>query len=176
MISLTKNFLKFLRIYSDKLYVFFSKKEKKIKIKEKYNDKLDEKYKEKGRKSKSKKSIPKKELKSEGSVLKTKEEGIIMNNNVSEYQTTIDLFSEGKKLKNFFREYLETSPDDMEFDDAIKKDERSFCKYFAENLKENQIIANTFYATEQKKKKNYKINFIQFKFSIIYSNKWLIFQ
>ena len=130
MISLTKNFLKFLRIYADKLQVNPPKKEKKIKIKEKYNDKFDEKYKEKGRKSKSKKSIPKKELKSEGSVLKAKEEGIIMNNNVSEYQTTIDLLSEGKKLKNFFREYLETSPDDMEFDDAIKKDERTFCQCF----------------------------------------------
>ena len=157
MISLTKNFLKFLRIYADKLQANPPKKEKKIKIKEKYNDKLDEKYKEKGRKSKSKKSIPKKEFKSEGSVLKTKEEGIVMNNNVSEYQTTIDLLSEGKKLKNFFREYLETSPDDMEFDDAIKKDERSFCQYFTENLKENQIIANTFYATDQIKKRTIKL-------------------
>ena len=41
-------------------------------------------------------------------------------------------------------EYLKTSLDDMEYDDAIKLDKRDFCEYLVEKLKEKQIIMNTF--------------------------------
>ena len=53
---------------------------------------------------------------------------------VSQKFTNIE---EGKKIKKYFKEYLETSPDDMEFDDAIKRDKRGFCRYFLDNLKQN---------------------------------------
>ena len=51
-------------------------------------------------------------------------------------------------FKKFIKEYLETSPDEMEYDDAIKKDKRTFCQYYSENLKEKQIILNTFIAED----------------------------
>ena len=52
---------------------------------------------------------------------------------------------------------MSTEPDDMEFDDAIKKDTRTFCQYFYDNLKEKQIIANTFIAYDPIKKRIIKI-------------------
>ena len=51
-------------------------------------------------------------------------------------------------LKNFFDKYLATSLDDMEYDDAIVYDHRSFWEYFKECLKEKQMIAFTFIATD----------------------------
>ena len=41
-------------------------------------------------------------------------------------------------------EYLKPDLDDMEFDNAIKLDKRTFCEYFSEKLKEKQIIMDTF--------------------------------
>ena len=46
------------------------------------------------------------------------------------------------------KEYLATDIDDMDYDDAIKKDTRKFCTYFCEKLKTNQIILNTFFHSE----------------------------
>ena len=54
-------------------------------------------------------------------------------------------------------DYLEPSPDEMEFDDAIKKDTRSFCQYFRDNFKEKQIIANTFIADDPIKSRAIKL-------------------
>ena len=59
-----------------------------------------------------------------------------------------DNLEKGKKAKKFFKDYLSTSPDDMEYDDAIKKDKRSFCEYLSDNLKDNQNIAYTFIADD----------------------------
>ena len=57
----------------------------------------------------------------------------------------------------FFKEYLSTAPDDMEFDDALVKDKRSFGETFVENLKDNQIIVNTFIAEDPLKVRSIKI-------------------
>ena len=57
----------------------------------------------------------------------------------------------------FFKEYLSTAPDDMEFDDAIVKDKRSFRETLVENLKDNQIIVNTFIAEDPLKVRSVKI-------------------
>ena len=46
------------------------------------------------------------------------------------------------------KKYLSTDLDDMDYDDAIKKDKRKFCNYFYEKLKINQIILNTFSAVD----------------------------
>ena len=42
-------------------------------------------------------------------------------------------------------EYLKTDFDDMEYDDAVKNDKRSFCEFFIDRLKTKQMIADTFY-------------------------------
>jgi len=59
--------------------------------------------------------------------------------------------------KKFFEDYLSTAPDDMEFDDAIVKDKRSFGETFVENLKDNQIFVNTFFAEDPLKVRSIKI-------------------
>ena len=46
------------------------------------------------------------------------------------------------------KEYLSLSFDENDFDDVIDKDKRSFCAYFFNNFKENQIFINTFYIKE----------------------------
>ena len=60
-------------------------------------------------------------------------------------------------FKKFIKEYLETSPDEMEYDDAIKKDKWTLCEYYSENLKEKQIILNTFIAEDPIKSRGIKI-------------------
>ena len=59
--------------------------------------------------------------------------------------------------KPFFEDYLSTYPDDMEFDDALVKDNRKFRECFVENLKEKQMIAFTFFANDPIKIKIMKI-------------------
>ena len=59
--------------------------------------------------------------------------------------------------KNFFEEYLSTSPEDMEFDDAIVKDKRKYCEHMKENLIEDQIITATFVSEDPLKPRTIKI-------------------
>ena len=54
-------------------------------------------------------------------------------------------------------EYLKTDPDDMDYDDAIKKDKRTFCEFFSDKLKSDQIILNTFCFIEPLKPRAIKI-------------------
>jgi len=56
--------------------------------------------------------------------------------------------NEGKKLKKYFKEYLSTNPDDMEYDEAIKLDKRTFCRYFLDSIEEKQSFAYTFIASD----------------------------
>ena len=53
-------------------------------------------------------------------------------------------------------EYLSTDPDHMDYDDAIKKDKRTFNKIFLEKIKNNQLI-NIIYVNEPLKPKPIKI-------------------
>jgi hypothetical protein len=45
-------------------------------------------------------------------------------------------------------EYLNTDPDDMDYDEALRRDNRKFCRYYWEKIQANQILINTFYNTE----------------------------
>ena len=54
-------------------------------------------------------------------------------------------------------EYLSTEPEDMDFDDSIKKDKRNFIEFFSDKLKKNQIILNTFFLVEPLKPRAIKI-------------------
>ena len=55
------------------------------------------------------------------------------------------------------KEYLKPDLDDMEYDDAIKYDERTFCEFFIERLKEKQTIMDTFYHKEKIRPMSIKI-------------------
>ena len=59
--------------------------------------------------------------------------------------------------EEYFNEYLATSIEDMEYDDAIKKDNRKFCEFFYETLQDKQIIAYTFFAKDPLKPRSIKI-------------------
>ena len=57
------------------------------------------------------------------------------------------------KVKNFgehidIEEYLKPDLDDMEYDDAIKYDKRTFFEFLSDRLKERQIIMDTFFNKE----------------------------
>ena len=68
-------------------------------------------------------------------------------------------FSKSIKIANDIdlKEYLVTDFDDMDYDDAIRKDNRKFCEFFWDKLKSNQIILNTFFITEPLKPRAIKI-------------------
>ena len=75
----------------------------------------------------------------------------LSNNPLNNYKFSYDkniqtgLFINLKDDLNInIKEYLTTDIDDMDYDDAIKKDTRKFCAYFCEKLKTNQIILDTF--------------------------------
>ena len=59
--------------------------------------------------------------------------------------------------KNFFEEYMKTSLDDLEFDDAVVLDKRKYCEHMRENLLEDQIIASTFIVEDPIKPRSIKI-------------------
>ena len=61
------------------------------------------------------------------------------------------------KYGQYFDNFLAESPDEMDFNFAIKFDKRKFCSYFADNLKENQIISNTFCSKDLFKSRSIKI-------------------
>ena len=42
------------------------------------------------------------------------------------------------------QEFIKTNPDDMDYDDAIREDKRTFCQYFYSRIKTEQIILTTF--------------------------------
>ena len=43
------------------------------------------------------------------------------------------------------KEYLNTDIDDMDYDDAIRRDKRTICEYFSNKIKSNLILLNTFF-------------------------------
>jgi len=48
------------------------------------------------------------------------------------------------KININIREYIKTDPDDMDYDDAIREDKRTFCQYFWFKIKKEQILLSTF--------------------------------
>ena len=77
--------------------------------------------------------IPKRKNKKKSKTYKIQGKNILNNQYCGE--VTTDYLDENRIIEKFVEEYLETSPDEMEYDDAIKKDDRTFCEYFKENLK-----------------------------------------
>ena len=54
-------------------------------------------------------------------------------------------------------EYLKTDLDDLDYDDAIKRDNRKFSKFFFEKVKANQMISNTFCTVDPLRPRSIKI-------------------
>ena len=63
-------------------------------------------------------------------------------------------------------EFLETQLDDMDYDEAIRKDHRKFCGFFINKIKSEQIFLNTFCLNEPIKPRAIKIILLIFQLNI----------
>ena len=54
-------------------------------------------------------------------------------------------------------DFLKTDPEDMDYDDAIRRDNRTFCRYYYERIQSEQMILNTFFNKEYLKPMPIKI-------------------
>jgi hypothetical protein len=90
----------------------------------------------------------------------------------SEKKSVID---EQKFSKTFFKEYMSTSLDDLEFDDAVAMDHRKYCEHMKENLKEDQMIANTFIAEDPIKPRTIKVILLILNFILYFVVNGLFF-
>ena len=93
----------------------------------------------------------KQNIRSKNFILKN---GSINNNSIFDSNLIINL---KENISINIEEYLNTDPDDMDYDDAIKKDKRKFRDYFIDRLKTNQIFLNTFYYSEPIRPRTIKI-------------------
>ena len=111
--------------------------------------------------------LKQKAIKSSNNLIINKKKNKILKNSISnmKIKNSKDFDNERQdksqdrmqSLENYFNEYFETSVDDMDYDDAIVKDNRKFCVFFYETLKEKQIIASTFFASDPLKTRSIKI-------------------
>jgi len=86
----------------------------------------------------------------------TKGKDILLKNKIFT-QLFKDLKEEDLNKKINFEEYIQTDLDDMDYDDAVKKDKRKFSIYLYDKLKSSQMILNTFYHHEPLRPKPIKI-------------------
>ena len=75
-----------------------------------------------------------------------------LNNNIldscnKDIQNNLDMILKDD-LDIDIEEYLNTDPDDMDYDEALRRDNRKFCRYYWEKIQANQILINTFYNKE----------------------------
>ena len=75
-----------------------------------------------------------------------------LNNNIldscnKDIQNNLDMILKDD-LDIDIEEYLNTDPNDMDYDEALRRDNRKFCRYYWEKIQANQILINTFYNTE----------------------------
>ena len=61
------------------------------------------------------------------------------------------------KINKYMKEYLSTNEDDMDYDDAIKKDKRKFCNFFWERVKVNTWIINIIFSEEKLKPRSIRL-------------------
>ena len=101
-------------------------------------------------------------MKTENNLLPKKYDNLYKKNKKHKDINSMTEMKYSRKIKEndyqkFFDEYLATSLDDLEYDDSRVKDNRNFCEYLKECLKENQMIAFTFIATDHIKIREIKI-------------------
>ena len=165
--SLTNSYLLFLKKTKNKDKSFPPKKVQRKK--EKINDRSSNKTKTSDIKSKTNSIIDLNMRKSDIPILvhQNNNDNIIKDIKIKKHKS-----KKSKEMKNekgliqiipkkniipFFEEYMSPSLDDMEYDDAIVKDERTFREHLKENLENNQIIVNTFIIVDPLKPRSIKI-------------------
>ena len=84
-------------------------------------------------------------------IIKLNQKLNIYNNNQNENETD---------LKNKMNEFLYPSFDENDFDDIMNKEKRTFCQYFSEKFKKNQIFINSFFVPEVLRPRILKINLL----------------
>ena len=57
----------------------------------------------------------------------------------------------------YIEEFIKTDPQDMDYDEALRRDKRAFCQYYREKIMTEQIILNTFFYKEYLKSQPIKI-------------------
>ena len=122
------------------------KRKNKDKFKEKKSEVKSEKKTEKSKMEKNK-NVNNKNEKNNKKVLnifKSTESNEMLETIQNDIKKDEKSEKKGKEGDIDFEEYLATDPGDMDYDDAIKLDERSYCQFFADNLKERVLFANTF--------------------------------
>ena len=78
------------------------------------------------------------------------------------------LFNINDNLNININEYIENQYDEMDYDEAIRKDHRKFCTCYVDKLKDNQIFINTFCINEPIKPKSIKVLFLIFQFTLYF--------
>ena len=155
--TLTERYINFLANYGNILKFFpprrHNKKNKTAKDKVIKFSKEETNNKNDLHKKKKQKSLPKNNFDSNNLIFppKTKDQNlspIKEKESQNDEENENHFIKDGKKIKKYFKEYLSTSPDEMEYDDAIKKDDRSFCGYFFDIIQEKQSLAYTFIASD----------------------------
>ena len=56
-----------------------------------------------------------------------------------------------------FKEYLNTSLDDLEYDEAVEKDKRKLCQIFSDIVKNDNMMIRTFFISDNVRPKSIKI-------------------
>ena len=83
------------------------------------------------------------------------------SNIIFKHKSNKDIFKNNDNdIDNSIEKYLETQYDDMEYDDAIKKDKRKFCECYKEKIIDNQIIINILCSEEAIRPRTIKIMFL----------------
>ena len=55
------------------------------------------------------------------------------------------------------QKFIESSCEEMDYDDAIEEDKRTYCQYFCQKIKINQMLINSFFISEISKPRSIKI-------------------
>ena len=64
--------------------------------------------------------------------------------NLKNRKNSDDFLMITNKLNINMEEYIQTDPNEMEYDDAIRRDKRTFCLFFNEKLKDDLFLINIF--------------------------------
>ena len=79
------------------------------------------------------------------------------SSNIELFDKSNSILYKDMNLNIDIKQFLSTEIDEMNYDEIIMKDKRTFKEYFFEKLKSNQIILNTFLENEPLKPKTMKI-------------------
>ena len=69
----------------------------------------------------------------------------------------------------YIEEFLKTDPEDMDYDDALRRDKRSFGRFYLEKIQSEQILIDTFFYKEYLKLRPIKIMLLYYKSNYIFS-------